>query len=468
MTTRRRGGQTTFDDVLLFGSGLPRPAELMDPELRRIDDLLNDDALIDQVLAVLRRRWPNSARKGRSSTPAEVVLRMLVLKQLRRWSYEQLQWEVTGNLAYRHFCRIELGKVPDAKTMVRYGQLLDEAALRPIFDRIVQQAVEAGGTRGRRMRVDTTVVEAPIHYPTDSDLCADVVRVVGRELERIEEAGAKLPFRRTDVRRSVGRRLREIAQGLRRRGDAAKEAIKRPYRRLLRVTARLVRQAALTAKTLRRRLIKMTSDRRRVVERSIAKLERLLPQARQVVRQTRARVVRGVSNSDGKIISIFEPYARIMRRGKLHRPTEFGVLVKVQEAEGAIVSDIAVVPTTHDSELLVPSVERHIEVFHRPPEMVATDRGFFSNEGERRITTLGVKRAVIPHSGHRSLQRIAHERQRWFRRGRAWRAGGEARIARLKHHFGMARSRYRGQAGAERTVYWAAIANNLVAVARAA
>jgi IS5 family transposase len=321
-------------------------------------------------------------------------------------------------------------------------------------------------TRGRRMHVDTTVVEAPIHYPTDSDLCADVVRVASRELERIEEAGAKLPFRRADVRRSVGRRLREIAQGLRRRGDAAKEAIKRPYRRLLRVTARLVRQAELTTKTLRRRLSKMTSHRRRAVERSLAKIERILPHARQVVRQTRARVLRGVSNSDGKIISIFEPHARIMRRGKLHRPTEFGVLVKVQEAEGGIVSDVAIVQPSHDSQLLVSSVEQHISTFGRPPNLVATDRGFFSGAGERRITELGVKRAVVPHSGHRSRLRVAHERQRWFRRGRAWRAGGEARIARLKHHFGMARSRYRGQSGMGRTVYWAAISNNLVAVSR--
>jgi IS5 family transposase len=318
------------------------------------------------------------------------------------------------------------------------------------------------------MRVDTTVVEAPIHHPTDSDLCADVVRVVGRELKRLEEAGAKLPFRRADVRRSVGRRLREIAQGLRRRGDAAKRAVKRPYRRLLRVTGRLVRQAELATRTLRRRLPRMTSDRRRQVERSIAKLERVLPQARQVLRQTRARILRGVTDSDGKIVSIFEPYARIMRRGKLHRSTEFGALVKVQEAEGGIVTDIGVVAGTHDSGLLVCSVERHIELFGRAPYLAATDRGFFSNDGERRIVELGVKRPVIPHSGHRSRQRIAHERQRWFRRGRAWRAGGEARISRLKHHFGMARSRYRGMAGMQRTVYWAAIANNLIAIGRAA
>lgn len=468
MTTRRRGGQLTLDQVMLFGAALPPPEQLMDPQLRRIDELLCDDEVLDHVVEVLRRRWPQSARRGRASTPAEVVLRLLVLKHLRQWSYEQLEWEVTGNLAYRRFCRIELGKVPDAKTMVRYGQLLDEDALRPILERTVQQATQRRVTKGRRMRVDTTVVEAPIHHPTDSALCADVVRVVGRELERIEEAGAKLPFQRRDVRRSVGRRLREIAQGLRRRGEDAKEEVKRPYRRLLRVTARLVRQAELATATLRRRLPRMAGSRRHVVAKCVAKLERVLPQARQVVRQTRARIVRGIPNSDGKILSIFEPYARILKRGKLRKPTEFGALVKVQESEGGIVTDVAVVGSNNDSQLLVPSVKRHIQVFSRPPRLAATDRGFFSLDGERAITELGVQRAVVPHCGYRSKLRIAHERQRWFRRGRAWRAGGEARISRLKNVFGMARAQYRGDAGMRRTVCWAAIANNLTAIARAA
>jgi IS5 family transposase len=104
-------------------------------------------------------------------------------------------------------------------------------------------------------------------------------------------------------------------------------------------------------------------------------------------------------------------------------------------------------------------VERHIEIFGRAPRLAATDRGFFSLDGERRIVELGVKRPVIPHSGHRSKTRIAHERQRWFRRGHAWHADGEARIARLKNCFGMARSRYRGEMGLKRSVYWAAIAS---------
>jgi len=392
---------------------------------------------------------------------------MLVLKHLRRWTYEQLEWEVNGNYVYRRFCRIDGGDVPDEKTMVRYGQLLDDTFLKRIFERVVELASDRGMTGGRRMRVDTTVVEAPIKYPTDSGLCGDAVRVLSREMRKLDEAGTKLPFVRADVRRSVARRQMEIAQALRRRGDAAKAAIVRPYRRLLRVTKRVIRQAEVARKAAIEAMAAARGKRRRKIARSIRILDAFLPRATQVVRQTRARIIRGVSNSEGKLLSLFEPGARILRRGKLHKPTEFGALVKVQEAEGGLVTDVGVVDGNHDSTLLVPSVERHIAIFGRPPHLVATDRGFYSIVGERRIQELGVRRPVIPHSGYRSRARIKYERQRWFRRGRAWRAGGEARISRLKR-LGMARSRYRGSTGLGRTVYWAAIANNLVAIARAA
>ncbi len=135
---------------------------------------------------------------------------------------EQLQWEVTGNYVYRRFCRIDGGTVPDEKTMVRYGLLLDGAVRKQVFERVVQLAKQSGMTKGRRMRIDTTVVESPIHYPTDSALCGDAVRVLSREIEKVEKAGAKLPFVRADVRRSISRRLLEIGYALRRRGDEAR------------------------------------------------------------------------------------------------------------------------------------------------------------------------------------------------------------------------------------------------------
>lgn len=465
MTAKRRRGQSSFDDIFAFG-GIPRPETLMDPVLKRLDGVLDDEQLVDAVFAVLAKRRAGSARTGRPSTPAEVVLRLLVLKHIRSWSYEQLQWEVGGNFVYRRFCRIDGGDVPDAKTMVRYGQLLDGSVLKGVFDRVVELARVRGATKGRRLRIDTTVVEAPIHYPTDSALCADAVRVLSREVGKLEEAGTKLPFVRTDVRRSIARRLLEIGYALRKRGDEARASLVKPYRRLLRVTARITRQAERARRAANRAIKTASGKRRAALERAVRKLDVFIPRAAQVIRQTRARVLRGVPNSEGKILSIFEPGARILRRGKLHKPTEFGSLVRVQEAEGGIVTDIGIVDGHHDSQLLVAAVERHIEVFGKPPTLAATDRGFYSGAGVHAIEALGVRRAVVPHPGYRSATRIAHERQRWFRRGRAWRAGGEARIARLKHHFGMARSRYRGSSGTPRSVYWAAISNNLVAIGR--
>src|SRR5438132_1092380 len=386
--TRRREGQRGFGQVVLFGL-LGPPETLLDPALRRIDGLLDDEALVDAVWRALRSRYAQSARRGRPATPAEVVLRLLVLKHLKTWSYEQLEWEVRGSVAYRHFCRLGSGTVPDGKTLVRLGQLLEGDLLRAVLERVVGVAVERKVTRGRRLRVDTTVVEAPIRYPTDSGLCEDGIRVLRRGVRRLVAAGIRLRGGVRDVRRSVSRRMREI----------------------------------------------------------------------------RGRIVDGVTTGADKLVSLFEPSAQILRRGKLHRPTEFGALVKVQETEGGIVTEIAVVDGKNDAPLLVPAVEGHDRVFGRPPGLVAVDRGFYSTDGERRVWALGVRHAVIPKPGFRSRERIDHERQRWFRRGRAWRAGGEARIARLKHCFGMARSRHRGARGMVRTVYWAAIANNLAASA---
>jgi len=160
MIRRRNGQRSLWDNAVLFGA--PDPRKLMEPGLRRIDELLDDEKLVDGVLEAMRGRFAQSSRRGRYGTPAEVALRMLVLKHLRNWSYEQLEWEVTGNLVYRHFCRIDGGQVPDAKTMVRLGQLLEGKALHGVFERVVQIAAERRVTRGNKMRVDTTVVETPI------------------------------------------------------------------------------------------------------------------------------------------------------------------------------------------------------------------------------------------------------------------------------------------------------------------
>jgi transposase, IS5 family len=458
---RRRNGQRSLWDAVLFGA--PDPRKLMEPKLRVVDELLNDDALVDGVLEAMRGRFAQSGRRGRYGTPAEVALRMLVLKHLKSWSYEQLQWEVTGNLVYRHFCRIDGGKVPDAKTMVRLGQLLEGKALHGLFDRVVQLAAKRRVTHGRKMRVDTTVVETPIRYPSDSRLCEDVTQVLCREVERARSQGVTAPRGFRNVRRSVGRRQREITQISRRpiSRDAKRAALRRPYRRLLAMTRRVLRQAEQTVKRARRRWQRLSGRARR----GVRTMQRMIELGRRVVAQTKLRVFKGITKSALKIVSVFVPDTRILRRGKAHKPTEYGQMVKVQEAEGGIVTDIAVV-TEHDTRLLVPSVEHHRHVFGHVPRVVATDRGFFSLDNIRDVATMGVRCVAVPKPGYRSPGWLARERSRPFRRARAWRAGGEARIARLKHTFGMHRTRYRGEQGVARCAYWAGIANNLMAIGR--
>ena len=139
---RKRAGQRTFSDAILFGAHIPDPKTLLDPVLRQLDGVLDSDELVDEVLDALRKRHPQSSRRGRPGTPAEVALRLLVLKHVRQWSFEELQWEVTGNVAYRAFCRIDSGKVPDAKTMIRINQAVDEATLALVKTAI---AKDAGG-----------------------------------------------------------------------------------------------------------------------------------------------------------------------------------------------------------------------------------------------------------------------------------------------------------------------------------
>lgn len=458
---RRRNGQRSLWDAVLFGA--PDPRTLMEPKLRRVDEVLDDESLVEAVFEAMRSRFPKSGRRGRYGTPAEVALRMLVLKHLKDWSYEELQWEVTGNLVYRHFCRIDGGKVPDAKTMVRLGQLLEGDVLRSLFERIVALAVDKRVTRGRKMRVDTTVVETPIRYPSDSRLCEDVTEVITREIERVRSEGVTAPRGFRNVHRSVGRRVREITQISRRpiARDAKRQALRRPYGRLLAITRRVLRQGEKAVTRARRRWKKLSGH----AQRAVRTLETMVERGRRVVSQTKARIYQSVTASSEKIVSIFEPETRILRRGKAHKPTEFGQMVKVQEAEGGVVTDIQVV-TEADAALLLPSLKRHKAIFGRAPRVAATDRGFFSVENVERAHRLGVHCAAIPRPGYRSPDWRAREHTREFRKARAWRAGGEARIARLKHSFGMHRTRYRGRTGVARCAYWAGIANNLMAIGR--
>jgi len=209
---------------LSFGDGLiaDEVTDLWEDWMRPADQVLDDDQLLSTVYEALSRRRPNSRTRGRKGTPAEVVLRLLLLKHIRNWSYEVVEREVRANLVYRSFTRVGGGKVPDDTVMNKWALALGPEVIENIHKRVVAIAQEKKVVEGRKMRVDTTVVETNIHYPTDSSLLGDGVRVLTRAMKRIAaiagEAGAKL----RDRGRSVKCRILEIGRAARSQGGVGK------------------------------------------------------------------------------------------------------------------------------------------------------------------------------------------------------------------------------------------------------
>ncbi|HTV52424.1 MAG TPA: transposase, partial [Steroidobacteraceae bacterium] len=178
---------------LCFAEGLIQEevGPLWEEWMRQVDDVLADRELVQIVYEALARRWPNSRTRGRPATPADVVLRLLILKHMRNWSYRVLEREVRANLVYRQFTRVGAHKVPDAKTLGRLALALSPEIIEQIHRRVITIACEKQIVLGRRMRLDTTVVETDIHYPTDSSLLGDGVRVLTRTMQRIAQIAGR-------------------------------------------------------------------------------------------------------------------------------------------------------------------------------------------------------------------------------------------------------------------------------------
>jgi IS5 family transposase len=196
-------------------------------------------------------------------------------------------------------------------------------------------------------------------------------------------------------------------------------------------------------------------------------LNSFVTRVRQVIRQTRARLFDGNTQAESKLVSIFEPQTEIIRKGKASKPTEFGKLVKIQEAENQVIIDYEVYEQRpNDKDLLVPSVEIHQQRLGRVPAMVAGDAGFYSAQGEAQVQDMGVKRLSIPNRSTKSTERRRHQKQRWFRKGQKWRTGCEGRISILKRRHGLRRCLYKGNAGMERWVGLGVISDNLINIGR--
>jgi IS5 family transposase len=438
-------------------------AELWEPWMRVVDELLEDEDLLEAVYEAQGKRYPRSRTRGRGQTPAEVALRMLILKHVRNWSYEVLEREVRANVVYRTFCRIGTEKVPDEKTLVRLGQAIGPETIRELHDRIVGLAQQRRVIRGRKMRVDTTVIESNIHYPTDSGLLNDGARVLTRTMQQIEKKAGHLKKKVRNRMRTVSKRVIAIAHALRHQGAEGELKRTKEYRQLLRVT----RQILHDSRRVLQEVEALPARRRRKVRRLSEHLGTMAERVRSVVRPTKARVFEGVTQFPGKLVSLFEPHTEIIRKGKAGKPNEFGKLVQLQEAENQIITHYEVYDERpSDRPLLLPAVEVQKRKLGRAPRWLAADAGYYSHANEEGAHALGVKYVSVPNRSTRSPERRQWEKQRWFKQGQKWRTGCEGRISVLKRRHGLARCRYHGVDGMKKWVGLGVIADNLVNMGR--
>lgn len=443
---------------------VPELATQIDPVLQTLDGLLEDDQLYQQVRDDLGKRYRFTLVHGRHSTPVEVILRMLLCKHLYQWSFKETEEQVKDSLVLRWFCRVYFARVPDETTLLRWLRTLRPETLHALNDRVVELAKQAKVTKGRKLRLDATCVQTEIHHPTDSGLLVDSVRVLSRLVKRAKGLVADHVSYLEQTCRSRLRSAKQVAQRLhrqlRRKGEAKEAEQKHLYQKLIETAEHMVQQAT-------RVMAALGPQPEAQAKRLFSEAERILPLVRQVIAQTRSRVLEGKKvASANKVLSLFEPHTRVIPRHKGGALVEFGRHVILDEVEGGIVTRYEILEHPEEHGQAIDAVAHHRAVFARPPNLVAGDRGVHSADTEKRLLAVGVKRVAIPAEGKLSEERQTLERTRTFRRGYRWRAGIEGRIASLRRDYGWRKSAYHGQEGMERWLGLGIIASNLRHIAQ--
>ncbi len=417
---------------------VPEVAATTDPVLKHLDILLEDDALFSQVKADLARRHPRTLGCGRHSTPEEVILRLLIVKHLFQWSFQETEDRVKDSLVLRWFSRVYFEQVPDDTTLIRWAHLIRPETMHALNDRVVELAAQAKVIKGRKLRLDVTCVQTSIHHPTDSGLLVDSVRVLSRFVERAKPLVEGTLAQAAEVCRSRIRSARQVAQKL-----------------------QMVRQA----RQVRTHLIHQAEKQ---AERLLAGVQPFLPLVERVIVQARTRVLEGkqVAASD-KVLSLFEPHTRIIPRHKGGASVEFGRQVELDEVEGGIVTRFQILAHPDEHGQALQALEHHRHLFDHPPYWLSGDRGVHSAETEVQALAAGVEVIAIPAVGKVSPLRQAIEQTRRWRRAYRWRAGIEGRIASLRRDYGLRRCDYHGQDGMERWIGFGIIASNLRHIAQA-
>jgi transposase, IS5 family len=460
--------RTQAQPVSAWEAALPAEVVRLPEELARVDALLDDPVFFAPFAPFF------DPRLGRPSTPMETYLRLMFLKFRYRLGYESLCREVADSISWRRFCRIPLdGQVPHPTTLMKLTTRCGPAAVDGCNEALLARAAEAKLLRCARLRADTTVVPANVAYPTDSGLLAKAVHRIAATGRRIQAAGGAKRTRLRDRSRAAGRRAHGIAARLRMRGAQQRKQAQATVRRITGELAGLAERAAADAERLllnaRRALhrigIAAAGRRRGRLRRAVDDLSELLTTTRAIAAQTRQRLAGITPDGATRRVSLHDPDARPIAKGRLGRPVEFGYKAQVLDnAEGVVLDHTLDEGNPPDAPQLAPAVARVIARTGRRPRTVTADRGYGEARVDHELHELGVRTVVIPRKGSPGKTRQALEHRAAFRKTVKWRTGSEGRISSLKRGYGWDRSRLDGLDGARIWTGQAVLAHNLVKI----
>lgn len=449
----------SFADLEFINQGVQ-----LEPTLKAIADFLDQHGAIVQRVRRDLLRGLKKPRTGRTGLTAPQVLRSMILMRVKNWDYRELRERITDGYTLRYFTHFNSQRVPQHDAFNRAFNRLTPDTLQAVNDAVIHAAVSLGLEDGRKLRVDTTVVETDIHHPTDSTLLWDSVRVVTRLVRKL---GAVLPagvgpF--TNRTRRARRRMQEIQ---RMTATERRRRQVRTYRALIRVTEQVIAEArAVVTRPVRVRGLDLMTQV--AVDALRAEIARHCELGTRVITQASRRVLQGEQvPTEEKLYSIFETHTDLIKRGKVLKPVEFGHKVFLAESGRGLITQYRVLSGNPGDQVHVkPSLDRHTALFASAPQLYSSDRGFFNEANLQTCQRAGVILTCIPQSGgKRSPERESLEKSRAFKRGQRFRAGIEGRISVLFRGRGMKRALVEGREHFELFVGAAVLANNLMVIA---
>jgi len=455
LTLRAEQSESLWDVVLPVG------ARELPEDLARIDALLGEEELLWPIVERWRSEFEQTGRlvlsEGRPTIAMETFVRLMVLKARYGWGYRTLVAEVSDSLHLRRFCRIGLSaRVPDESTVRKLTRRVGSEMVNEITRALIVKACREKRFRGRAVRVDSTVVEADVKHPTDSGLAAHGVRVLAREGRKVAALLKDSKARVRDRSRAMGRVLRTISRTLRRRtGERKGEVLE-----LTAKTGELLQQSIREARRLAEWARARARGRGAKAKLAAANdLQELADRCERVVTQIKQRVA-GEPITD-RLVSLSDPDARPIRKGKAGKPTEFGYVTQICEvtentkrgARGLILPS-ASAPGNPGENALLPTTVTELTRLQISPREIALDGGFQRGPTSDSLAALAPERVFISGRQQPGSKRTQRRLQRY-------RTGAEGRISHLKRGYGMRRSRLKGNEGQRTWTGWGILTYNL-------